>query len=537
MTRLELYDCTLREGEQAAGASFNLDSRLKVFSMLDDFGFDYIELGWPHASKEIFESFAACKKIRKHAKIVAFGSTSIRADPKLDENLNSLVNSHADYACIFGKSHLEHVEKQLKITPEENIKRIRESIRFLIDNGMPVFYDAEHFFDAFKDNKEYALMTVKTALGAGAERIILCDTNGAIMPTEAEKIVRETKQYLGEKALIGVHFHNDRGLALANAIASLDDVIQMQGTINGIGERVGNLDFTQLLPVLNLSYSDKIKPSLLMEKLKILSQEVYLASGIEVPVNSPFVGEYAFAHKGGVHIDATNKGASYEHSSPELFGNQRKIILNTLGGASCVTSVAAQFGYVLDKKDQEVQKKIKLLFDELKNMEQKGYRIGGIDAEQYLLISKYFGNIRRFFEIESYKINSERLKDKETSKFFMIGSVDEKPVNEEFSVEGGPIDAAYKAFVDILSAKYPLIKKLRIADFHISIAKRKAEESTVRTEIYFEDESGMKSKTVGVDGNMFQSSLEALEKGFRYYLNKRYNSNNKLINKQGDSEI
>ncbi len=535
MTKLELYDCTLREGEQAAGASFDLDGRLKVFSMLDEFGFDYIEVGWPHASKEIMDSFEACRKIRKKAKIVAFGSTSINSNPEIDENLNSLLKSKADYACIFGKSHLQHVEKQLRISKEENLTRIRESIKFLTNNGMPVFYDAEHFFDAFKDNKEYALMTIKTAMDAGAERIILCDTNGAIMPSEAKAILGETKKYLGSESSLGVHFHNDRGLALANALICLEDIVQVQGTINGIGERVGNLDFTQFLPILKISYANRITHPQVMNKLMSLSQCVSSASGIEVPLNRPFVGEYAFAHKGGVHIDATNKGASYEHFNPEIFGNKRKIILNTLGGASCVTAVASQFGYVLDKKNPEVQKKIKLLFEELKTMEQKGYRIGGVDAEQYLLIEKYFGNILNFFEIDSYKINSEWMGGKETSRFSMYGFVDNNPITEEFSLEGGPVDAAYKALVSILSDRYPLVKKLRIEDFHISIAKHKAEESTVRTEISFEQDE--KFKTVGVDENMFQSSLEALEKGFRYYLNRKYNINNKLINKRGDSEL
>jgi len=517
-SKLELYDCTLREGEQAAGASFDLASRLKVFSALDDFGFDYVELGWPHASSEIMDSFEICKQKRKHSKIIAFGSTSINPDPEKDENLLALLKSKADCACIFGKSHLTHVEKQLRINGPKNLERISQSIDFLIKNGMAVFFDAEHFFDAFQDNREYALATVRTAIDAGAQRVILCDTNGGSMPTYVQSTIRETLDTLGGKRVLGVHFHNDRGLALANTLVALDNIVQVQGTVNGIGERVGNLDFTQLVPILRLSYPERMPSLLKTEALKGLSQTVYEASGLEVPPNSPFVGDYAFAHKGGVHIDATVKGANYEHSIPELFGNKRKIVLNTLGGNAGVISVAKQFGYELDKKDPNVRKRVISLFRDLRSMEQRGYRIGGIEAEQYLLIERHFGNLNRLFEIQGFRIESESLHKKETSRFFMSGFVGRKPVMEEVSIEGGPVDAAYKTLVNILSLKYPRVKNLRIADFHISIAKRRAEESTVRTEIYFED--GERFRTVGVGGNMFQSALEALEKGFRYYLNR-----------------
>jgi 2-isopropylmalate synthase len=520
---LEIYDCTLREGEQAAGASFDLESRIKLFKILDDFGIEYVELGWPVASKEIFDSFEECKKIRKNAKIVAFGSTSIAGNPGEDNNLNSIIGCGADYACIFGKTWLEHIEKQLKISPEENLRRIETSIKFLKENNMHVFYDAEHFFDAFKDDEDYAIRTLVSAAESGAERLILCDTNGGTMPDEAKRIVEYTKKELikrGIKTGLGVHFHNDCGLALANSLISLPYIIQVQGTINGIGERIGNLNFSEFLPV----YMKKIGGTLdiKLENLKKLNEEAFRLSGLEIPESRAFVGDNAFAHKGGIHIDAKNKGASYEHVVPEDFGNKSVTILNTLGGRSSVVKVAEQFGYCLDKKDPEVQKKITGLFEALKDLEIRGYRIGAIPAEQFLLIEKYFGNLIDFFNIERWDLNTSKNDGKEESEFFVRCILNGAVFEDKTKIEGGPVDAAYKTISKILASKYSLIRELKLSDFHVSIVRGRGEESNVRTAITFENREIF--HTVGVDNNIIQSAIEALTKGFKYYLNKVYKS-------------
>lgn len=519
---IELYDCTIREGEQAAGASFILDNRIKLFSLLDDFGFDFIELGWPVASEQILKSFEECRKIRKKARIVAFGSTSMNPNINEDNNLNSILMANPDYACIFGKSHLDHVKKQLKLSPEENLERIKQSIIFLIKNNIPVFYDAEHYFDAFKAHREYALSTLFSALAAGAERIILCDTNGGTLPYEAREIVRETKEVLERKlnreVKLGVHFHNDCGLALANSLESLAYVSQVQGTINGIGERVGNLNFSEFISVYMAKLGRKLDVKI--KNLKELNERTFMLAGLDIPESRPFVGDFAFAHKGGVHIDATNKGASYEHHLPEYFGNKRVILLNTLGGAAGVMAVAEQFGYKLNKKSPSVKKRVKALFKELRCLEEAGYRLGSIDAEQYLLIEKHFGKLKEFFHIKNTRIEAETWDRGESSRFSMTGTVGDEPVMGELSTEGGPIDAAYKTLKNVLLKKYPLLKDLRLVDFHVGIAARRGEESTVRTVIYFQDHE--RFHTVGVDSNVFTSSIQAIEKGFRYYLNKVY---------------
>jgi 2-isopropylmalate synthase len=519
MTKLELYDCTLREGEQAAGASFDLNGRVKLFSKLDDFGFDFIELGWPLASQEIRDSFKLCKSVRKNAKLVAFGSTSIKADVNEDSNLRTILETKADYACIFGKSHLEHVKKQLKLTPQENLKRISDSIHFLRKNGLPVFYDAEHYFDAFKKHQQYALGTLESALEAGAERLILCDTNGGLMPVEAEAILRKTQEIF-PKAKLGVHFHNDCGLSLANALVCLPYAVQIQGTINGIGERVGNLDFSEFIPVYRNKLSGNLKVK--TKKLKELADFAYQVCGLEVPVSRPFVGDSAFAHKGGVHIDAVNKGASYEHMNPEDFGNKRIIVLNTLGGSAGVIAVARQFGYELDKNNPNTKEKISQLFEELGVLEKKGYQIGAIPAEQELLIQKYFGDIHTFFSLGKHRFETEKTKDEEISTFRADYLINGRGRSHILTLRGGPIDVAYKSMLRVISSKYPKISNLKIRDFHVGIAKRSSEESTVRTVVEFED--GHIFRTVGVDSNILESGVEALAKGFHYYLNKVYKS-------------
>ena len=557
---LEIYDCILREGEQAEGASFSFKDRIELALKLDEFGVDYIELGWPIVSSEIFDSFRAVISRIKKAKVVAFGSTSIKENPAEDKNLNSILDCGAKYACIFGKSSLMHVEKQLKISREENLNKIYSSIKFLTDNGIKVFYDAEHYFDSFIINKEYALNSLIKALEAGADRIILCDTNGGILPDKAKEIIKDTKETLKKKGFdvkLGVHFHDDCGLALANTLACLPYIIQVQGTINGTGERLGNLNFSEFLPVYMKKLGNKLEINL--KELKKLNEEAFRLSGIEIPEKRAFVGERAFSHKAGVHIDAHSKGASYEHEAPQDFGNKRTILLNSLGGRSSIINLAEQFGYKLDKENVNVRENIEELFKELKECEVAGYKIGSIKAEQFLLIEKYFGEFNKLnspsstpkksfegifgpknssegifrkpkktdgfddfsknilaFNILEWEIKSEFKNRKEVSNFKVVCRVNNEIIEGEMSVEGGPVDAAFKTLKKILSKKFSQIEELNILDFHVSIARQNSEESSVRTRIDFTNKEEF--SCVGVDKNMLGSAIEALEKGFRFYL-------------------
>ncbi len=532
MANLEIYDCTLREGEQAAGAHFGINERVELFKLLDEFGIDFIELGWPLASSDISECFEKCRAIRKNAKIVAFGSTSMNADASQDANLKSIIESKADYACIFGKSSKGHAEKQLGLSDEDNLKRIEASVKFLKRNNINVFYDAEHFFDAYKEDEEYALKTLAAAARGGAEKLILCDTNGGVFPAEAEKITRETRVYLDSRAInigLGVHFHDDCGLALANTLACLSSVVHVQGTINGLGERIGGLNFSSFLPVLKKKYP---KLNIDLTGLKKLNEKSYHLCGVEIPEIRPFVGDCAFAHKGGVHINATGKGASYEHANPEDYGNKRIILLNTLGGKSGVISVAREFGYELDKHEKGFQEKIDGLFSELRAMESKGYKIGAITAEQFLLIEKHFGNLKNILEVTEWNLLTSLRAGKEESEFIVKCLVGGKEVDGSIRVEGGPVDSAYKSLQNIVAKEHPEIHNLELVDFHVSIARYHGEESSVRTLITFKAVSNNSAwffQTAGVDSNIIQSSVEAIVKGFRYYLNRQGSRQEKAI--------
>ena len=488
---LEIYDCTLREGEQAEGASFSTNNRIELCKKLDEFGVDYIELGWPLASPEIFESFEQALAVVKNAKIVAFGSTSIHKNPAEDKNLNSIVLTKVKNACIFGKTDLEHVEKQLKINPEDNLNKIKDSINFLKQKNIEVFYDAEHYFDGYNKDSNYAVETLVSALSGGAKKLILCDTNGGILPDLAFEIIKNTKDALKKRGYsdsdysLGVHFHNDSALALANTISCLSQISLVQGTINGIGERVGNLNFSEFLPV----YIKKLKgeSDIDLKKIKEINDFAFKISGLEIPEKRAFVGDSAFTHKAGVHIDALKKGAGYEHLNPEDFGNKSKILLNSLGGRGSVVQLAEQFGYNLDKNDLETKEKIQELFEELKELEEKGYRMGAVIAEQCLLIEKYFGEEKQLFQVNEWYINSELKNNKETSHFDVNCQINNNKIQEKMTVEGGPIDAAFKTLKKIFSKQCSKIEELKLVDFHVSIAVRYNEESAVRTEIFFQN--------------------------------------------------
>lgn len=525
MTKLEIFDTTLRDGEQADGAKFTLEGRVAMYNHLSNLGIHYVELGWPLSSKETAKSFEICRRLKKKnkAKIVAFGSTSMREKPEEDANLISLVNTGAEYACIVGKTLSEHAKKQLKCkNAEENFNKIRESAEFLRKNGMKVFYDAEHYFEAFLREEDYALETLLAAHKGGAERLVLCDTKGGMLPEQVIEIIGKTRESLlkyGNDIRLGVHFHNDSGLAVANALASIrEGVVQIQGTINGMGERVGNLDLSTFIPVLEKKM--KIKTGIDLRKLKKVHDLAYNYSSLEIPSGKPFVGRTAFAHKGGIHVDAANKGLGYEHERPEDFGNKTLLLLTPLGGVACVKAVAEKFGIKLDKKDPEVRKKALSLLEKVTELESRGYGVSSIEAEHYLLVQRYFGSLNEIFDVD-WKVYTERIKGKERSKFTAIDKKTGRRVGKETEVYGGPVDAAYKTITDILRKDYKEVDDLRIVNYDVRIVQGKGEESIVRAEITFEGK-GRRFETVGVDANVIESSVEAIGKAFVYYLH-RYN--------------
>lgn len=522
MTKI-IYDTTLRDGLQARGAHMTLVDKVRTFRDIDSLNVPFIEVCWPSSPAEDPEIFDKCRQVRKQAKIVAFGSTSLSLDPSRDQNLAAILNSRADYACIFGKTWISHVSNQLKSTPDENLTKISSSIKFLREHNMPVIYDAEHFFDGFKDNPNYALSTLEHASNKGAEFLVLCDTNGGTLLHDAVKIVKKTKDSLNFKGIkipLGTHFHNDSGLATANALYTSDYVEMIQGTLNGLGERIGNLNWAVF--AINWVFKMGRHLDINWRDLRRITEEVFRRAGLSVQTNLPYVGADAFSHKGGVHIDAINKGASYEHINPEFFGNERILLLTTQGGRGSVLNAAEQLGYKFDKKDPEFTRRVNLIFGKLKHLEENGYRIEALSAEQFLLIEEQFGSLKDFFKLENTEIKTTFNNTSEESTAILRCKISDRDLEERLTVRGGPVHAVYEQLTNMLGQVYPILFNLKIKDYHVDLARYRGVKSTVRTAITFTD--GACFTTVGVSDNIIHSAAEAIEKGFRYYLNKSYNS-------------
>ncbi|MDO8740771.1 MAG: citramalate synthase [Candidatus Woesearchaeota archaeon] len=507
-----IYDTTLRDGTQNKDVNLTVRDKVEFAKILDDFKADYIELGWPGSNPKDMEAFLEASKLKfNHAKIAAFCSTrkkELKANE--DPNLRAVLDSKAAAAAVFGKTWILHIERQLKASKDENLDAISDSIKFLKKSNLEVFFDAEHFFDGFKDDKEYALECLKKAVDAGASCIVLCDTNGGCLPDEILGIVNEVRAAFPD-AQLGIHCHNDSGCAVANTLIVAGKVNHIQGTINGVGERCGNADLCQILPNIVLKKNIQINADL--SKLKEVSDKFNILANIKPQPNQPFVGKNAFSHKGGVHVDALSKGASYEHIDPEAVGNSRDIVLSDLSGSANIVEAVKQFGVNADKKDP----RIKEMLDEVKLLEKKGYDIGDLEAEKYLLANKHFLKKDPLFTINGWKIISENIDGELYSECIMDGNVNGSKIDVIAPVkEQGPVDAAYDAFKKLL-ASFRQLDDIKLINYKVMIAEDKGAESSVRVYIEFSN-NGNEWATIGVNENILSASLEAIEKGFRYYL-------------------
>lgn len=517
--KMQIYDTTLRDGTQCRDVSLNVGDKLQIVKILENFGIDFIELGWPGSNPVDKEVFKRIKYLKlNNSKIVAFGATKRTGiKPEDDPNLKAILDSKVEYATLFGKAWPQHVTKQLKTTKEKNLKSISDSISYLKKQGLKVFFDAEHFFDGYLEDKKYVLDVLVAAGKAGAECLVLCDTNGGILPDKALSIVKDSKEYLEKKGMItplGVHFHNDSETAVANTLIVSDYVDHVQGTINGIGERTGNANLCSILPGLMLKKN--VDTNCNLKLLTEVSNKINIFTNLEGNKASPYVGKYAFSHKGGVHVDALSKGAIYETIDPDLVGNNRDIVLSDLSGAANIVEVAKNFGYNLDKKNPNV---IKML-EEVKFLEKKGYVITDLKAEKYLLTKKYFGDYKTIFDIEDVKFLSEVRDGKDYNEVVLVGKVDGKNREVVFPVKGGkggPVDAAYKCLRKMIATNYKNIKDVTLVNYKVTIYEDKGHESSVRVYIGFKNHKD-EWATVGVNTNILKASLEAIEKGFRYYM-------------------
>jgi len=516
--KIELYDTTLRDGAQSEGISFSLEDKLKIIKKLDEFGINFIEAGWPGSNPKDIKLFQEVKKLRlKQAHLVAFGSTR-HAKSKVDEDLNvkALIDTECEYLTIFGKSWDFHVVKTLRITLEENLRLIRDSISYLVSKKRKVIYDAEHFIDAFKSKADYALETLKVAKEAGCITLVLCDTNGGTMPFELEEIVKVVRSKLSMP--LGIHSHNDSEMAVANTISAVrSGCIQVQGTINGYGERCGNANLCSVIPNLKLKLGiDWINDDQL-QKLTELSRFVTEVANVSPFIHQPYVGISAFAHKGGVHVDAINKCTeTYEHINPEVVGNHRRLLISELAGKSTVLKKALELNIKLDKDGPEVANILKVL----KKMEDEGYQFEGADASFELLMRKKVGLCGNFFELKGFRVIIEKRDGKLVSEATVKLEVEGE---EEYTVaEGdGPVNALDNALRKALEEFYPIVKGIHLTDYKVRVLNTK-EGTAAKVRVLIESSNLQDTwETVGVSENIIEASYKALADSLEYVLSKK----------------
>ncbi|MEW5895772.1 MAG: citramalate synthase [Candidatus Omnitrophota bacterium] len=511
-----IYDTTLRDGSQTESISFTVSDKVKIAERLDDLGVHYIEGGWPGSNPKDREFFKIAKEKKwKNARIAAFGSTR-RAKIKAteDNNLKELIASSADVITIFGKTWDLHVRDVIRTTLDENCAMIAESIAFLKKKGREVFFDAEHFFNGYKANPSYALKALEAACQAGADCLVLCDTNGGTLPDEIRRIIREVQRSI--QTPLGIHCHNDLDLAVANSLAAIDEgCVQVQGTFNGLGERCGNTDLSTIIAILHTKLGKKSIPE---AKIKTLTETAYFLSeisNIKLSDNHPFVGHSAFAHKAGVHIDAVLKNpAAYEQIVPEQVGNHRRFLTSELAGKMPIVMKAEQMNITIDKKSPEAKR----LLEDLQLKEHDGYQYEAADASFELFMKRHLNRYKPFFELEGFKTSIEKRFD---GKIFAEASIRLK-VNgkEKFSAaEGhGPVDALDIALRHALHEFYPNLADMHLRDYKVRVLDSK-EGTAAKVRVLIESQDARDSwTTIGVHENIIQASWEALTDSIEYKL-------------------
>jgi len=515
-TAVKIYDTTLRDGTQGEGISFSVADKLLIAQKLDHFGVDYIEGGFPGSNPRDITFFQEAQKLNlKHARLAAFGSTR-RAGAKANEDaqLKTLLDSGMPVTTIVGKTWTLHVTEILRTTLEENLAMIEDSTRYLVAQGREVIYDAEHFFDGYKSDPDYALKTLAAAMRGGASNLSLCDTNGGTMVDEFKDIVaRAVREFGADK--IGVHCHNDCGLGVALTLAGITAGASLvQGTANGYGERVGNANLTTVLANLLLKMGRTAHCGGNLAQLRDLSLFFDELANLRPDPKAPFVGHSAFAHKGGLHANAAQKVArSYEHIDPSLVGNRTRVLVSDMAGRSSLALKARELGLELDEKRPEM----KGLIDELKEREFRGYEYEAADASFRLLVGKHLGQNRNFFEVESYRVIIERhggdLWAEATVKLKVNGET-----IHTVAEETGPVGALDRALRLALEKTYPQLRDMNLRDYKVRILEGSSGAGS-RTRVLIESGDGKRIwGTVGVSDNIIDASWEALRDSVEYKL-------------------
>jgi len=513
---VEIYDTTLRDGTQGEGINFSVGDKMRIADRLDTFGVHYIEGGWPGSNPKDIEFFEEAKRrIFRNARIAAFGSTrrkEVRVEE--DDQVRLLLEAQTPVVTIFGKSWLLHVNEVLCTTPDENLAMIRDTVRFLKEHGKIVVYDAEHACDGYRDNAEYALATWKAAEEGGADLVVLCDTNGGRLPTEVAEITRQARAALQTR--IGIHTHDDIGLGVANALAAVEaGATHVQGTINGFGERTGNCNLTSVIPNLALKMQRTCVPEASLPYLREVSQFVDEIANIGHNSRQPWVGASAFAHKGGMHVNAVQKVAqSFEHIDPAAVGNTRRVLISDLAGRSNIVMKAQELGFQIDGKTPE----LKTILNRIKDLEHEGYEFEAAEGSLNLLIRKILGHVPSPFAVDAYHVSmrGERSQGvcEATVKLRVGGEVAHTAADGD-----GPVNALDGAMRAALMRFFPEpLKKVHLTDYKVRILESKTG-TAAKTRVLIQTSDGHDYwSTVGVSFNIIEASLQALTDSFEFAL-------------------
>ncbi len=515
MARIHIYDTTLRDGSQGEGINFSLQDKLLITRRLDDLGVDYIEGGYPLSNPKDFEYFQEAAKLSlRHARIAAFGMTRRKnTKPEQDTCLKALLDSHSAVVTIVGKSSEMQVREVVGTTPEENLRMIGDSVAYCHGQGREVIYDAEHFFDGFKANADYALQTLRAALAGGARVLVLCDTNGGSLPEEIGDVVARVRRAFPEGQL-GIHCHNDSDVAVANTLAAVArGATQVQGTINGIGERCGNVDLVSVVANLGLKCGHELLKPGSLAHLTEISRYVYEIANMNFRVNQPFVGASAFAHKGGMHAHAIARTtASYEHIDPATVGNERRILISELSGQASILAKTSRYTINGDKALM-----VKVL-TQVQDLENQGYEFEAAEASFDLLVRKAAGLYQPRFQRHAYRVNVETDEAGQTITEATVKIRVGAEVQHTVSEGDGPVNALDGALRKALQHFYPRLAEMQLVDFKVRVVNARAGTAArVRVVIESRDADAVWG-TVGVSENIIEASWLALADSFEYKL-------------------
>jgi 2-isopropylmalate synthase len=514
---IKIYDTTLRDGSQAEDIAFSVEDKVRIAQKLDELGIHYIEGGWPGSNPKDLQFFQEIKSIPiSQAKIVAFGSTCrAGTPPEKDHNIQALIEAGTEVVTIFGKSWDIHPLEALNITLDQNLEIIDQSIRFLRNRVSEVIFDAEHFFDGFKNNPQYALATLRAAQDAKADWIVLCDTNGGTFPDEVQSIIKEVKKKISLP--LGIHVHNDAEMAVANTVLAVKEGIRLvQGTINGYGERCGNANLCSIIPNLKLKMGIHCITDAQLRKITEVSRFVSELANLPHHKYLPYVGDSAFAHKGGVHVSAIRKSdITYEHVQPVQVGNRQRVLISDLSGESNILYKAVEYKIDMESKDP----KVRAILNDLKKLENQGFQFEGAEGSFEILIKKALGQHKKFFELIGFRVIVEKRKEEDPplSEATIMVRVGDR-VEHTAAVGNGPVNALDNAIRKALEKFYPELREVKLLDYKVRILSTK-DGTGAQTRVLIESGDGAsKWGTVGVSENIIQASWQALVDSIDYKL-------------------